>query len=1516
MPEAGGPTTQSGILYQNSVTALYLGRLCDVTPRIDRERVVRVRVEAPAAVDDTVVHYADGRVAYVQAKESVRQNDEAWRKLWRDFAAQFRSDDFRQGRDCLRLHLGDSRAEYFALREACKRADAPDVAEWHRRMNVEQRRVTSAIGEILGPVLPGGDIAVHAFFSHVEVEVWPSEHLEADWAPLYMPVANMPRETIFRLLRDRVGGKARVRGTFEARTLRKNLADEDKVEFRAAPDLAVLRAAVRECGALLRQHKSTLGGTGVHLPRAVTDDIVAWALDPAREDSAAMLLDSAGAGKTVVMRDVLAALEERGATVLAVKADQQLSAVEGPDGMQRALRLPEPVEQVVGRLAVLGPTVVIVDQVDALSLSLARDQRALDWVLGLVARLRELPGVAVLLSCRTFDRNTDPRLNRLDAGRVFPLPALGSEEVDLVLAALGVERKSLTPATQELLRTPLHLDLFARVVQAAGAGADQVRGIRTLQDLYALLWDEVVLQPLPHGPTSSARTRALRAMVGRMDREQRTSVPRPVAPAEGGELTAAAEWLASAGILVPGREEWALLHQTFFDYCYARFFVEDGRALAEHVLGSDQGLFVRPQLVQVLSFLRGTRNPLYLQEVSELLAAGGLRRHLRELLLRWMGALDHPTDGEWLLARRLLADPAIRPRFLKAMSENPDWLPRVRSGPLKGWLAGDAPQIDDEVLPYLSSLADGAPGEIAEIAAPWIDHDEMVWQRRIRWLLWMVRAWHPPLVGLYERYLRGKSLVDLGECYAVGDIAKVDPPAGSRLVRIVFDAILSAYRDRIRDDETAVYRGIMEDIHHTDTHAVERAIEFATSGSPRAFLDSMLPWLEHAVASVATSASGAWRTRHPGDALSTGGGVSHDDLHDALTKGFVRALVGLASEDVAAFRATSERLAALPYVTPQCFLARAYHALAPALAGDALDFLLGDPRRLDLGDYSEEDTLRLLGAISPALSDEQLGRLEDFILSHSGRLEPRYDHKFTLRYRGRDQLFLLQAMPRDRLTPRGRRRLQELERKFPGVVPVQHPRAMVAMSQGAPIGADGARRMSDSGWLGAMAKYARGVEHRNDRKGGARELSHVLKARVKEEPARFYALAQRTPDDLDHAYVEAFVDGLVETDAPAEWIFVLVRRFAPRSWPDLRRWMSWTLEKVVAKRERLPPDLIEMLGAWVRRPAGEDERRWEEQREDPFTGTVNTERGAALHTLLRALAAEPGEDALEARWGWMEYAASDPSAILRAGAMQALAHLIEKDHDRAVGLFRRLADGMPRLRESRPFHDFLYWAAWKHFESMAPYVEEVMQSGKAESRKRGAELAVLARISTRSLESDAALAAAERLCEKAMTGPADWRSGAARVLSHNLVGGPTELCEPRLRRLLNDEDKSVRQEVAWFVHRLNEEHVSALGPFLAEFAGSRCYRQSPYRFGEYLWENGPLDPVWALGVVETILDNPHPTEQHADPRGGEELVRLVLRVYTDPMSTALRARSMDAFERLMEIHSGYAWRALEEWDRR
>lgn len=501
MSERGGAATQSGILYQNSVAALYLGRLCDPTPRADADTVVGVRIEAPTAVDDIVVTYQDGHRLFIQVKENVRDSSAAWGVLWRDFAEQFRAADFRRGSDRLLLQTAEAHDEHHVLRELCLRAETSDsYLTWTERINEAQSKLLRRISSILAHHIPDNEELL-SLIKHVEVGIRTLGELERDLVPYWVPPTNRPQLELFRLLRDRVAGEARRRGSFTAGNLRASLVGEGGVVFVPQPTLDELREQVRACGAGLRQHKHSFGNTGRHLKRDIAASLVAWAKQASTgggQNNVAILLDQAGMGKTVEMRDVLLALEAGGVTVLAIKADQ-VSGITSAEDLQSSLRLPDSAERVLRRLAASEPVVLLIDQIDALSLSLARDQKALNVVLDLVARARLIPGVRVLMSCPTFELNNDPLLKDIDSGRKFHLPELSAEEVRAVVGALGIDLDSLSPTTQQLLRVPLHLDLFTRAVGPQTSHGPErpvaPQPAATLQDLYSLLWSSVIRSP-------------------------------------------------------------------------------------------------------------------------------------------------------------------------------------------------------------------------------------------------------------------------------------------------------------------------------------------------------------------------------------------------------------------------------------------------------------------------------------------------------------------------------------------------------------------------------------------------------------------------------------------------------------------------------------------------------------------------------------------------------------------------------------------------------------------------------------------------------------------------------------------------------------------------------------------------------------------------------------------------------------------------------------------------------------
>jgi len=221
MPQNGGPTAQSGIYYQNSVAALFLGRLCDMLPRPASERIVEVRVEAPTQVDDTMVTYADGHHDWIQAKEnlerkkSTKKSLSPWDRLWSQFDAQRCTPAFTDA-DRLVLALGTYQPFYQPLRDMCARANgAEDYREWASGLSEYMSNLAENVRLLLA-ANHQDDNALFSLFAHTEVRLMPLEVIERDDVPLWMPSSSVEPGTLFKLLRDEAGGHARYRQTFRA----------------------------------------------------------------------------------------------------------------------------------------------------------------------------------------------------------------------------------------------------------------------------------------------------------------------------------------------------------------------------------------------------------------------------------------------------------------------------------------------------------------------------------------------------------------------------------------------------------------------------------------------------------------------------------------------------------------------------------------------------------------------------------------------------------------------------------------------------------------------------------------------------------------------------------------------------------------------------------------------------------------------------------------------------------------------------------------------------------------------------------------------------------------------------------------------------------------------------------------------------------------------------------------------------------------------------------------------------
>lgn len=1297
-------------------------------------------------------------------------------------------------------------------------------------------------------------------------------------------------------------------------------------------DIQELRRSIAQTGSLLRQHPGTFGSTDIHVERDVVAQITDWLLHSEDDKkNVAMLLDQAGMGKTVAIRDVLVQLDGQVDT-LAIKADQQLTDIKNLSDIQDRLSLPDSAENILSHLSSKeNRVVVLIDQIDALSLSLAHDQSTLNVVLDFVARIRELPNVRLLLSCRIFDRNSDPRLKKIKVEKQFKLDVLSEEVVDAVLTKLGIEPERLSPATRKLLRVPLHLDLFARVA-TTDVEIDRLRGIGSLQELYAGIWRNVIMKNEQGSPSKSSRIDLLNHITTYMNEHQRIFVPDEyIHSVETENLESTVRWLTSAGILLHGTRGVTFLHQTFFDYCYARRFVSAGGDVVAEILQSDQGIYERPKLLQIIAFLRGYDFPRYLRDLNRLLQSNRLRHHLRSVVLRWFGTLTNPTQDEWQLASQLFKHHSWKWLLLQSMYGNSEWFPYV-SALAKELINSDDPSVVNSGLSYLASVRSTNSTEVVDIVLPFAQKN-VEHQKLANFVLFEEPNWQIEVVQNYfEELIYKGDRIDRNQMWHLPKIAKVCPETAIRILRHVFDTALLDYtlnQMELRDstDPLKRYRysrpfDLLQDFEHD----IPDLLKFLAGRAPEYFVSQMLPWCMVMVERRATS------VRHSDfyqyDSLSHNWYADTFRLQLAFVHSLIDALASISNSSPQEWLTIANSLEKSDFATPHQLITHVYRKFPAKYSDHIFDYLTADRKRLDIGYSVEFDSRELIRSVVPHLNREQLHILEAKILdfklpvpAYTSWLAPNR-RAFLLDWLqtyGVEQYRLLHAMSPTYLSDIGKKRYHEWRRKFVNYEISSEPSTSRGGFVGSPIEAREVAKMSNASWLGAFQKYQHNVRHPDFLKGGAGELSSLLSDEVKNNPERFFKLFLEAPEELDDRYVTAFINGFAESPSTAEACFAVIRRFVNNSECRYKRAVARAVKKL-SVGTTIPDDIFSLLYGWATSQMGEDEIRWIEDNDhnDASNKFLNSDRGAAFITVMQILSARDSEDARRTKWELIEYAVEDDSIILKVGAIEHLRYMIWQDRERAFDLYQQLLVDKDVMLLSQDVREFVWAIMYRRFKLVEPFIHHMLTHADESVRQRSAELIAIAFISDKALENEEARAKVAQLEEMVMGGDNVLRLGAARIYTINMRNADESetrlLCMEKVIILLDDPDTEILKQIDQVFFNLGENRFFELRPFMELYVLSNCGKERS-RFSNYLWEHGMLNPEWSLEMIQMLFAAEYPPNTYWSDI--DKLMRLVLRIYTSPVvNTQTKLLALDMFDELMAKFSAKANQLLDEWDRR
>ncbi|MEM7556133.1 MAG: hypothetical protein AAF378_18935 [Cyanobacteria bacterium P01_A01_bin.84] len=125
-----------------------------------------------------------------------------------------------------------------------------------------------------------------------------------------------------------------------------------------------------------------------------------------------LLLGEAGVGKSGVMLQVVEKLKNKGFPIIAFRIDR-LEPTILPDNIGQQLGLPASPAIVLANIAQNRDCVLIIDQLDAVSLASGRNPDFFDCIVEIIKQAQAHSNIHLLLACRKFDLENDSRLKRL-----------------------------------------------------------------------------------------------------------------------------------------------------------------------------------------------------------------------------------------------------------------------------------------------------------------------------------------------------------------------------------------------------------------------------------------------------------------------------------------------------------------------------------------------------------------------------------------------------------------------------------------------------------------------------------------------------------------------------------------------------------------------------------------------------------------------------------------------------------------------------------------------------------------------------------------------------------------------------------------------------------------------------------------------------------------------------------------------------------------------------------------------
>jgi hypothetical protein len=1255
---------------------------------------------------------------------------------------------------------------------------------------------------------------------------------------------------------------------------------------------------------------------GQFVPRDVTGQLHAHMNGP-KIDCA--VTGRAGTGKSGCVAEFVQGLVDQGIPVLAFRLDR-VDPVKTTKDLGVALGFDESPALFLGAAAEgHAKAALVIDQLDSISTTSGRTTGFFDAVEGMLKEahgLRAKTAIHVFVACREFDWKNDHRLRQLlnKEHAHIPVGDFGVEQVKVILEEAGIVPGALASHQLTLLCLPQNLSLFLE----ADSTADTP--FHTTLDLFDRYWTSKRAAVADRSaPAVDEWNEIISAMVDGMTTSQQLSVRREALDKCSPRYV---DQMISESVITREGHRIGFGHESFFDYCFARQFVQESRPLTDFLLQDEQHLFRRAQVRQVLQYLHEGEPDRFCDELRGLNTHPQIRMHIKDLALAVSASGMTISDQEWALWLELIEShlEAVRVGREAGAVSKLAWkhfYPSIalfqrafETGLVQRWLESENDAIADMALAYLRAHETAFSFETATLLSRFAGLSE-AWNKRL--VLFMqvtdLKA-SREIFELFLQLLRDGTLDEARGPIAVNSTFwslayDLSEKAPARVCEIVA-SWMARQLERIKAEDNGEAL-----ISFPYDNGAEHPLEEAAKREPQTFVMFVLPvilsiadWAKHDEIELPQK-DRVWRYLPASD--------EGQSTHHLVLRHLQRALQSVAATNPDRLSGYVEILRSSNLYIANVLLFALFSGNGAYFANMAADLLTQEPWRFESGvsGNSHWYAQQVVGGSFEHADADRQRQLESTVLRY---VSPWEKTAHGYKYYGCARFNLLAMIPVRLRSAEGSKSFQEFERKFGR--PAGKPEGPRAGWVGSPIPDNGLAKMDDDAILASIEHYSKNTRQRKSYdflRGGASELARAIAALAEKEPTRFASIALRIPSDT----ASVFLSGLLrvfEKHSPGDKAKLAL---CSKAFGECREECGGEIADLIGTVDGPLPDdtVIQLRWLALERadpPFGEadevSEQKGDSDSDDALTRGINLTRGRAAIAIGHLIQRDAAN--IDRFRPTLEKLTEDKSEAVQTCVAYAWRVIATCDYQFALEMFLRSCLAVPSLPTSRYGYEILQIGLRKHFADLRPLVEKMLASSDPIFITPASQIACIAAL----IHPEAAEMASE-----VVVGNDQQRLAVAHVAAANI--GLSEFrpwCEKHLLGFFDDPDSKVREAAGDCFRYLEGESLETFADLIESFCRSAAYDTNSRALLHTLEESVDLLPGIVCMACEHFLRRFG--KEARDMRthralDGYRMPKLAFRIYHQHQRDKWASRSLNVIDQLCEEGIGETFNLLSAFDR-